>query len=77
MKKDYTTSVNDRKSGVKWIGPYKVKEVHRQGGAYRIENVFDGVVVQRAADRVKPYVGREGVLLQQQEVFGQEDSEQE
>ncbi len=77
VKKDYTTSVNDQKLGVKWIGPYKVKEVLRQGGAYRLENVFDGVVVQRAADRVKPYVGREGVLLQQQVVFRQEDSEQD
>ncbi len=77
VKKDYTTSVNDRKLGVKWIGPYKVKEVLRQGGAYRLENVFDGVVIQRAEDSVKPYVGREGVLVQQQKVFGQEDSEQE
>ncbi len=48
----------------------------RQGGAYRLENVFDGVVVHRAADRVKPYVGR-GVPLQQQEVFGQEDEDVE
>ncbi len=77
VKKDYTTSVNDRKFGVRWIGPYKVKEVLRQGGAYRLENVFDGVMVQRVADRVKQYVGREGVLVQQQEVFGQEDNEQE
>ncbi len=77
VKKDYTTSVNDWKLGVKCIGPYRVKGVLRQGGEYRLENVFDGVVVQRAADRVKPYVGREGVLLQQQEVFGQEDSDQE
>ncbi len=77
VKKDYTFSVNDRKLGVKWIGPYKVKEVLRQGGAYRLENVFDGVMVQREADKVKPYVGREGVFVQTQEVFGQEDSGQE
>ncbi len=24
VRKDYTTSLNDRKLGVKWIGPYKV-----------------------------------------------------
>ncbi len=77
VRKDYTTSLNDRKLGVKWIGPYKVKEGLKQGGAYRLENVFDGVMVQRAADKVKSYVGREGVLVQPQEVFGQEDSEQE
>ncbi len=58
VRRDYTT-LNDRKLGVKWIGPYKVKEVLRQGGAYRLENVFDGVTVQKAADEVKPYVGRE------------------
>ncbi len=33
--------------------------------------------MQRAADKVKPYVGREGVLVQPQEMFGQKDSEQE
>ncbi len=77
VKKNYTTSVNDRKLGVKWIGPYKVKEVLRQGGAYRLENGFDGVIVHRAAHRLRPYVGQERVLLRQQEVFGQEDSEQD
>ncbi len=76
VRKDYTTSVNDRKLGVKGIGPYKVKKVLKQGGAYRLENVFDGVLVQRAADKVKPYVER-GVLVQPQEVFCQENSKQE
>ncbi len=77
VRKDYTTSSNDRKLGVKWIGPYKVKELLRQGGAYRLGNVFDEVMVQRVVDKVKPHVGREGVLVQPQEVFCQEDSEQE
>ncbi len=77
VRKDYTTSLNDRKLGIKWIGPYKVKEVLRQGGAYRLENVFDGVMLQRAADEVKPYAGRKGVLVQPREVFCQEDNEQE
>ncbi len=40
VKKDYTTSVGDRKLEVKWVGPYKVKEVLRNGGAYRLENVL-------------------------------------
>ncbi len=59
VRKDYTTSVNDRKLGIKWLGPYTVKELLRQGGAYRVENAFDRVLVQRAADKVKPYAGRE------------------
>ncbi len=25
IKKDYTTSLSERKLGVKWVGPYKVK----------------------------------------------------
>ncbi len=54
VKKGYTTSMGDRKLGVKWVGPYKVKEVLLNGGAYRLENVFDEVRVQRAADKVKP-----------------------
>ncbi len=40
VEKDYTTSLGDRKLGMKWVGPYKVKEVLRNGGAYRLENVF-------------------------------------
>ncbi len=54
VKKDYTTSVGDRKLGVKGVGSYKVKEVLRDGGAYRLENVFEGTLVQRAADKIKP-----------------------
>ncbi len=64
VKKDYTTSVGDTKLGVKWVGPCKVKEVLRNGGAYRLENVFDGVGIQRAADKVKPYIGQGDILVQ-------------
>ncbi len=77
VKKDYTISFCDRKLGVKWVGPYKVKEVLRDGGAYRLENVFDGVIIQRAADKVKPYVGRELILVQPREIYFRDDSEEE
>ncbi len=77
VKKDYTTSVGDRKLGVKWIGPYKVKEVLRNGGAYRLENVFEGTLVQRAADKVKPYIGQENVLVRPKELMFHDDSEEE
>ncbi len=54
VKKDYTTSVGDRKLGMKWVGPNKDKEVLRNGGAYRLKNVFEGTKVQREVDKVKP-----------------------
>ncbi len=77
VKKDYTTSLGDRKSGVKWVGPYKVKEVIRNGGAYRLENVFDGVRIQRAANKVKPYVGQGDILVQPRELIVRDDSDEE
>ncbi len=65
---------------MKWVGPYKVKERLRDGGAYILENVFDVVEVQRAADKIKPYVGQGEIVVRQQEIFTpgeQDDSESE
>ncbi len=76
VKKDYTTSVGDRKLGVKWISPYNVKEVLRDGGSYRLENVFEGTLVQRAADKVKPYIG-ENILARSRELIFHDDTEEE
>ncbi len=39
VKKDYTTLLGDRKLGAKRVGSYKVKEIVRNGEAYRLENV--------------------------------------
>ncbi len=77
VQKDYTTSLGDRKLGLKWVGPYKVKEVIREGSAYKLEDVFEGVVIQRAADKVKPYVVQDNILTQPRKMFLQEDSEEE
>ncbi len=77
VEKDYTTSLGARKLGVKWVGPYKVKEVLRNGGAYRLENVFDGVGVHRAADKVKPYIGQGDILVQPRELIFHDDSDEE
>ncbi len=62
---------------MKWVGPYKVKEVLRNGGAYRLENVFDGVGVQRAADKVKPYTGQGDILVHPRELIFPDDSDEE
>ncbi len=72
VKEDYTTSLGDRKLGLKWVGPYKVKEVIREGSAYKLEDVFKGEVIQQAADKVKPYVGQDNILIQPREMFLQE-----
>ncbi len=77
VKKDYTTSVGDRKLAVKWVGPYKVKEVLRNGGAYRLKNVFEGTLVQRAADKIKPNIGQENILVRLRELIFRDDSEEE
>ncbi len=77
VKKDYTTSLGDRKLGVKWVGPYKVKEVLRDGGVYRLESVFDGVRIQRAADKVNPYVGQGDILVQTRKMFFRDDTDEE
>ncbi len=77
VKKDYTTSVADRKLGVKWVDPHKVKEVLRNGGAYRLKKVFDGVGVQRAADKAKPYIGQGHILVQPKELIFRDNSDEE
>lgn len=51
------------------------RSILRNGGAYKLENVFDGVSLQRAADKIKPYRGQDGILVQPQEVFLPEETE--
>ncbi len=77
VKKDYITSVGDRKLGVKYVGPYKVKEVLRDGGAYRLENVFEETRVKRAADKIKHYMGQENILVRPRELIFRDESEEE
>ena len=58
-----------RKLQAKWIGPYRVIESIRDGSAYRLKNVFDDSEIQRAAEKVKPYVGEEQWLDRPQELY--------
>lgn len=69
VKKEQGESSVQRKLGVKWLGPYKVKEILRDGSAYVLENVFNGTQIQRAAEKIKPYVGKEQILIEQEEVL--------
>ena len=48
----------------RWVGPYRVTEVIRDGGAYKLRNPLTGTELQRAAEKVKPYYGREEWLTE-------------
>ncbi len=63
VKKDYTTSLSDKKLGVKWVEPYKVKEVFRDGGAYRLK-MYLTEGEYRDLRIVKLYVGQGNILAQ-------------
>ncbi|MPC69344.1 hypothetical protein E2C01_063567 [Portunus trituberculatus] len=45
----------------------------------QVENTFNGTTVRRAADKVKPYIGHEDILLREKELYlpAEDDMEQE
>lgn len=46
-----------------------MSESARDGSAYRLQTVLNGVEIQSAADKVKPRAGEEQWLTQPQRVF--------
>ncbi|KAG0712014.1 Protein canopy 1 [Chionoecetes opilio] len=77
VKRERFETGTNRKLSVKWLGPYKIVEVLRDGGAYVLENIFDGVRVQRAAEQIKQYIGQDGWQLEPAElVIVEEELEQ-
>lgn len=65
-----------QKLNYRWVGPYEVLEVIREGSAYRLKHAFDHSEIQRAAEKVKPYVGEE-IWLVEPEVHVDEDNDDE
>ena len=59
----------------KWTGPYKIIHVVDDGRAYQLENVFDGSVIKRAAEKLKIYVDRDDVLDELKEKYSVEDDD--
>ena len=53
VKKEQVSSSIERKLGIKWIGPFKVKKVTQGGVSYELENTFSGDTIHRAADKLK------------------------
>ena len=76
-RKEVTLPGTSRKLNPKWASPYKTIEVIRDGGAYLLENVFTRQKVQRAAEKIKPYVGKEKWLLASLEVSCDEEDNDE
>ncbi len=66
-----------RKLNVKWLGPFKVIEVVRDGSLYVLENLFTAQRCQRVADKVKPYSGKEEWVLEPREVIVPENQDVE
>lgn len=66
-----------KKLCVKWNGPYEVVEVLRNGGGYVVKDPFSGQLVQRAAEKVKPYCGEEEYVVEPQDTVFHTDLETE
>ncbi len=75
VKKEVTDPGVNRKLCRKWLGPYKITEVLREGSAYIVENTFNGVRIHRAAEKIKPYVGRDRILVQPEEMVDSAENE--
>lgn len=62
----------------KWKGPFKVKKVIDDGRAYELQDIFDGTVVKRAAEKLKMYIERDTVLGEVDHKFlNYQDSDEE
>ena len=61
-----------KKLNLRWWGPFRVKTVLRDGGAYILENVFNGQILQRTAEKVKPYWEKGEWVMSPQEFYAPE-----
>ncbi|XP_063889312.1 uncharacterized protein LOC135116022 [Scylla paramamosain] len=57
------------KLNAKWKGPYRVSEVIWDGQLYVVEDPYSGKLVQRAAEKVKPYVSRSEIIPELEENY--------
>ncbi|MPC78461.1 hypothetical protein E2C01_072947 [Portunus trituberculatus] len=67
------------KLNAKWKGPFRVSEVIRHGQLYVVEDSYTGKLVQRAAEKVKPYVSRSEIIpeLEEEQTDEREEEEEE
>ncbi|MPC55650.1 hypothetical protein E2C01_049593 [Portunus trituberculatus] len=64
VKRETTDSGVCKKLGVKWNELYKVIEVLRNRGGYVVTDPFTEQLLQRAAEKLKPFYGEEQYLLE-------------
>ena len=67
VKEETVIPNTSRKLNQKWRGPYRVLEVMRDGAKYKLESLFDQTVIERAAEKVKPYYRSEQWLIEEEE----------
>ena len=72
IKKEHVIPGTARKLNAKWVGPYRVLEKIRNGAKYKLVNPLDQTVVERAAEKIKPYYGDESWLLELEECSADE-----
>ena len=77
IKRETTESGVCKKLCVKWNGPYQVVEVLRNGGGYVVKDPFTGQMLQRAAEKVKPFCGEEEYVVESQDTVFHADLETE
>ena len=59
---------NCAKLNAKWKGPHQVIEIIRKGQVYVLESPYSGKCVQRAAEKVKPYISRHEIIPEAKEL---------
>ena len=69
VKNETTLAGTSKKLNLRWWGPFRVKTVLREGGAYIVENVFTGQLLQRTAEKVKPYWEQGEWIMSPQEIY--------
>lgn len=77
VKKEQVSSSVERKLGLRWNGPYRVKKMALGGVSYELENLFNGTIINRAADKLRRYIGDEQYLLEMNEVVVPSEDEEE
>lgn len=72
VKSETTLPGTCSKLNAKWKGPYKVSEVIRDGQMYLVEDPYSGKTIQRAAEKVKPYISRSEIIPELEEEVEEE-----